>query len=81
MNNKEKQLWKSIVHKSSNEEKEFLYGIMDYIQRKSMHGNMYYLYIFAENVKNIIENEAIDSIENQMENTDYTDIDPEKYFN
>jgi hypothetical protein len=80
MNDKEKQLWKSIIHKCSSKEKYFLYGVMDYIQKKSMHGNMYYLYIFANDVKTIIENESIDSIEKEMEYTDYTDINPEKYF-
>jgi len=80
MNDKEKQLWKSIIHKTSRKEKVFLYDIMEYLQRKAMDKNLYYLYTLAENIKNIIENEAIDSIQKEMENTDYTDINAENYF-
>lgn len=74
------QIWKSIVHKCSSDEKEFLYGIMNYLQRKAMNKDLYHLYLFADDIKNIIENEAINSIQEQMEERDYTDIDPEKFF-
>jgi len=80
MNDEEKQLWKSIVNKCSSDETQFLYGVMNYLQRKAIKKELYYLYLFADNVKHIMENEALDSIEKQMKERDYTDIDPEEYF-
>ena len=80
MNDSEKELWKSIVNKISKKEIDFLYGIMDYIQRKAINKELYYLYIFAEDVKNIIENEAIDSISEKMKERNYEDIDPKHFF-
>jgi len=80
MNDSEKELWKSIVNKISKKEIDFLYGIMDYIQRKAINKELYYLYIFAEDVKTIIENEAIDSISEQMKERNYEDIDPKQFF-
>jgi len=80
MNDSEKELWKSIVNKISKKEIDFLYGIMDYIQRKAINKELYYLYIFAEDVKNIIENEAIDSISEKMKERNYEDIDPKQFF-
>lgn len=79
MNDNEKQLWKSIVHKCSSDEKQFLYGIMNYMQRKAMKQDLYYLYLFADDVKTVIENEAIDSIEKDMKEREYID-NPEKFF-
>jgi hypothetical protein len=81
MNDEEKQLWKSIVNKCSSDETQFFYGIMNYLQRKAIKQDLYHLYVFADDVKTIIENEALDSIEKNMKEREYTDIDPDEFFN